>query len=176
MQRHVGNAPFHPRHAALFGNRAQEAGIEPGIEVIGIIERAHHAAWIGRGMGKAPGPRQVPGHGMLIKRRGFPLAARLQPVLVHRHHVEVAAIRAEGVEIARIFCAPANEFDPQLEAALGPRQELALVDAQGLVEHADRRNGRFAHADRADFLAFHQGDGAIARERLREHRSRHPPG
>jgi hypothetical protein len=175
MQRHVGDPAFHPRDARRFGPLAQERGIEPGVEVIGIVERAHHAARIGEGWAKRPAWARCQAMAWASSGAVSP-CARAQPVLVHGHHVEIAPIGAEGVEIARIFRAPADELDAQLEAASGARQELALVDAQGLVEHADRRDRRLAHADRADLLAFDQGNGAIAGQCVRQHRRRHPAG
>src|SRR3546814_2658441 len=46
--------------------------------------------------------------------------------------------------------APVDEFDPRLERALRCRDELVLVDPEHLVEAEDRRNRRFAHADRSE--------------------------
>jgi hypothetical protein len=67
-------------------------------------------------VGKAARLGQMPGHGVGIERRRFALRARAASI-AHGHHVEIAPIGAEGVEIARIFRAPADELDPQLEAA-----------------------------------------------------------
>src|SRR3546814_18103029 len=73
--------------------------------------------------------------------------------------------------------APVDEFDPRLERALRCRDELVLVDPEHLVEAEDRRNRRFAHADRADLRRFDQRQpGAAVVEVARESRGGHPAG
>ena len=97
-------------------------------------------------------------------------------MLMHRHQIEGFAVRAEGVEIAMPFATPADELDPQLEAALGLAQEFGLVDAERLVEQADRGNGRFADSDGADLVRLDQRDGQAAGAGMGQRRRRHPPG
>ena len=69
------------------------------------------------------------------------------------------------MEIAVAQPAPVDEFDAELERALGFANEFALVEAERLVEGADRRDRRLADADGADFLGFDQGDRAILAQR-----------
>jgi len=99
-----------------------------------------------------------------------------RPVLVQRRHVELHAVRAEGVEVAVALPRPVDKFNAQLEGALRAPQELGLVQPQHLVEGLDRRDGGFAHADGADLVALDQRDGAAPTHRTRQRGGRHPAG
>src|SRR3546814_13176152 len=76
--------------------------------------------------------------------------------LVERDAVDLVPVIAERMHITLADRAPVDEFDPRLERALRCRDELVLVDPEHLVEAEDRRNRRFAHADRADLRRFDQ--------------------
>src|SRR5690606_2659798 len=95
--------------------------------------------------------------------------------LVERDTVDVFAIIAEGVEVAVADPAPIDEFDPQLERAVGGAQKLVLVDIQHAIEMDDGRNGRFTDADCSDRIAFDERNLAPAViEETRGCRSGHP--
>jgi len=99
-----------------------------------------------------------------------------QPILVLRRQIELHAMRAEGMEVALAEPGPVDEFDPELEGALGALEELGLVQAQGLVEDPDRRNRRLADTDGADLIGFDQRDTTALRQRAGQGRRGHPAG
>ena len=83
-----------------------------------------------------------------------------------------------GAERVKVFMAelrPVLELDAQFDGALGFAKEFVLVDAEGVVEQADRRNRRFAHADGADFGGFdHSYRAAAGPKAPRQNCSGHP--
>ena len=141
---HPLDGTFGAQGTPRFGIMAQECGIERGVEVIGVRQvrtaRPRHAQ-IARG--------DLVGR---IMRQVLRMAERLgaQPVMAKSDKARRLPDRAKRVHVAMAFTAPAIERDAELEAAFGLAQELGLVDAQRLIEMADLRDRRFAHADRAD--------------------------
>src|SRR3546814_1199302 len=97
--------------------------------------------------------------------------------LVERDAVDLVPVIAERMHITLADRAPVDEFDPRLERALRCRDELVLVDPEHLVEAEDRRNRRFAHADRADLRrSAPRHPGAAAVEVASERSGGHPAG
>src|SRR5947209_17367608 len=90
---------------------------------------------------------------------------------------EVCAVRSERMEIAFSECAPIDKLNAKLERALGRGEELILVQTQHVVECDERRDRRFANADRADLVRLHEDDfDRAARERSRQGGCGHPAG
>ena len=106
------------------------------------------------------------------------MAQRLgaQPVMAKSDEARRLPDRAKRVHVAMAFTAPAIERDAELEAAFCLAQEFGLVDAQRLIEMADLRDRRLAHADRADCFAFDQFDPVVGRQEPRQQCRRHPAG
>ena len=96
---------------------------------------------------------------------------------MERHAADARAVGAEGMDVAVADARPVDELDAQLERGLGLGHELALVDADALVEEADVRQRGLAHADDADLARLDQMDVALFRpEHGSESRGRHPAG
>src|SRR3546814_20097341 len=93
-------------------------------------------------------------HRPVADRRHLPPRPRAQIELVERDAVDLVPVIAERMHITLADRAPVDEFDPRLERALRCRDELVIVDTEHLVEAADRRNRRLAHADRVDLRRF----------------------
>ncbi len=64
------------------------------------------------------------------------------------------------MDVAVADARPVDEFDAELERGLGLRHELALVDADALVEEADVRQRGLADADDADLARLDELDVA----------------
>ena len=176
VQRHIANLALDPHHPALFGIAAQEPGVEPRVEVVGIVKGGKDIALFRRRRGELAPLRRCPGHAQVLQLRCLAPCSRGEPVLMERQEIEIAAIGAERVEIAVPLATPVDELNAQLERALRCRDKVVFGNAQRFVESADRRDRRLAHADRADLVAFDQGDGAAGADRIGQGRSGHPPG
>ena len=150
-----------PYHAARLRESAQVRGIQPGIELIGIIEgRRARCADRSRAARTCPAwPRPRP---CRVIQADVAFRPRREPVLVHGHRVEGPAEAAEGVEIATPRPRPIDELDAELKGALCRPDEVILVDAEQLVEQPDGGDRRLADPDRADLLGFDQRDRAAA--------------
>src|SRR5690349_18832334 len=99
-----------------------------------------------------------------------------QPQLVKGNALDVDAELTELVEILVARLAPVLEFDAQLEAGLRGLHEVALVDAEHLVEELKGRDAGFADADGADLIRLDQRDALRALHGLRQRGSCHPAG
>ena len=97
------------------------------------------------------------------------------PVMQPQQRVDLRAGSTELVQIGIALAPPIAELDAQLERALRRAHELRFVHLQEAVELLDRRDRRFAHAHRADRLAFHQRYGDVPPQRRAQIGRRHPP-
>ncbi len=83
---------------------------------------------------------------------------------------------AERMKIAVPQTAPVFEFDPELDGAIDGTQKLFFIQFEQGVKRLDQGNDRLAHADRADFVRFNQGDVDGPAETLGQPGCRHPAG
>jgi hypothetical protein len=97
--------------------------------------------------------------------------------LVEMNSLQVLTVIAEGMEVAFADPAPVHEFNAELERPLSCAHELVLIDPEHAVESDERRDGRFAHADRTDLLRLDERDPGVAVvEEARESGRSHPAG
>src|SRR5690606_15928423 len=82
------------------------------------------------------GLRRLEFEAVVAKVLGDALRPRLQPKVLEVGHPGRRSGDAESVEVAVALTAPVLEGDAQLEARPGGADELALVDAEQLVEGA----------------------------------------
>ncbi|PAV70131.1 hypothetical protein WR25_17275 [Diploscapter pachys] len=173
----VGDPPLDPRHPAALGVTAQIARIERGIEMIGVEQLAHRRARIFARSAEPPARRRLRAHRPGGDVRNRPTAALAQPQLVEGYALQILPEGAERMDVAIADRAPVAKFDAELERACGRREELVFVDPQHPVEIQQRRDGRFADADRTDLFRFDQRDARIAGvEQARERGGGHPAG
>ena len=127
-QRDVDHLPFDARDAAAQRPAAQEIGVQPGVEVIGVaVERREHRAGARKIEGVAPAGAHR--HGKFLERRRIePLLARAQPEMLELHAAPELAERAEGMYVAVTGPIPAAELDAELERALRLAHEARLVE------------------------------------------------
>jgi hypothetical protein len=90
------------------------------------------------------------------------------------HPLDVAAMRAERVDIRVAQPPPVAKLDPQLERRPRRADELILVDAEHPVIVEQRRDRRLAHPDRADLLGFDQSHRDAALDQPRHRGGGHP--
>jgi len=70
--------------------------------------------------------------------------------------VDIISKGAKPMDIGVTLLSPVDEFDAELERALGFADEFDLVDANKRVMSLDVRNGRFADPDDADVVRLDQ--------------------
>ena len=128
-----------PHDAPRLGVATQEAGIEGGVEMIGVAQAGQGRLRPALRMDEPPPPRGLPGHGIGVQRIGLPLGAGLQPEVMKGDALHIDAEGAEWMEVALALATPAVELDPQLEGGLGLAQEIRLVDAEPGVELQESR-------------------------------------
>jgi len=87
-----------------------------------------------------------------------------------------AAERAERMDVAVADAAPALELDAKLKRRSGRGHEFCFIDSEALVEAADMRERRFAHADDSDRFGFDERDAAPRGQQLGQSRGSHPAG
>ena len=174
IQGHIRDLAFYPRDAEAFGVPAQIGGVEPGVEMEGVVQAAQRRALDLRHPAEAARHRHMIVETVIPQRPAPTLQHVVEPVVVERDVAEVFADGAEGVHVAVTFAPPVHELDPELEGGHGLADELVLVDAKHVVEEHDGGDGRLAHADRADVLGLHQGDLDPRPHHLGQRRRRHP--
>ena len=170
IQFDAGNAPFHPAGPVRFGPAAQEGGVKPGIELIGIVHP------VVRQVGELSGQRRLQLQAVIGIGNVMAFAARPQPEMLEPGGPVILAGDAEGVEIAFPLFLPVFKADAQLEGGLRRPHELGLVDAEQAIEQDHRRDRAFAHADGADGVGFHQRQVDQVAHGAGQRRRRHPPG
>ena len=166
---------FDPLDARRLCPAAQEAREQRGIEMIGVIDVGDRRLRIARvGHREAIHPRRQRVERIMVEVLRSSARALLQPELVAVQPVQVLPDLAEAMDIAVAGRAPVAEFDAELERRLRRADHFELVDAGKAVEGADRRDGRFADADRANLFRFDQADRVGAERQARQQRRGHP--
>ena len=152
--------------------------VQAGIEVIGVCDARERRIrrHVARAGDELAGRRGGGVERILADVVRLALEVQLEPVLVEGQRPVVVADRAEAVDVASTHAAPVDELDAELEGAAHRADEFDFVDLQRVVERAQVRHGRLAHADRADVFGLDELDGALALERVREAGGRHPAG
>lgn len=147
---------FDTLHAARFGEATQEAGVKGRVEMIGVPQAGQHRPGIAAG-GREASQACGDGRKAIVLNGGRVAALRLsQPVLVELHPLHIHPDLAERMHVAIALSAPIDEFDAELERALGRLDEARFVDAEHGVEGDKGRNGGFPDADRSDLLGLDQ--------------------
>src|SRR5690606_21465192 len=125
------------------GPFAQIAAIERRTDMIGTVPPL-----IGqmRALALHPGDpcEAITAIGLLV-----PALARVEPEMLETRRPVIFARQAEAVEIAVAVVLPVIEQYAELEGRLRRAHEFGLGDAEDAVEIDERRDRRFAHADRA---------------------------
>jgi hypothetical protein len=145
-------------HAVLLGDLAHQPGEQAGVEVQGPVEHRQGRGRVARRGGELAAGGQAGAQRIVADRRGFAQRPQAHPVVMERHALQVLAVKAEGVDEGRAGLEPVVEADAQLAGAAGGPQHVDVGQTQGLVEAADGRDRRLAHADRADLGGLDQGD------------------
>ena len=174
VQGHIRDLALHPGHAQAFGVPAQVGGVEPGVEMEGVVQPAQGCALDLRHATEPARHRHVMVETVIPQRPAPTLQHVVEPVVVERDVAEVFADGAEGVHVAVTFAPPVHELDAELEGGLGLADELVLIDPQHVIEEHDGGDGRLAHADRADILGLDQGDLHPRSHHLGQSRRGHP--
>ncbi len=170
----VDDLAFVADDVVRFAPAAQVQRVQAGVEVEGIIPAPAVVRILLVGQAEPSARRGLAGEADVVEARrgsGEPL---LDPILLERDGIEVLPVIAERVEIAVALAAPVDELDPELEGGLGGPDEFGLVEAERMVEPAQRGNGGFADADGADLIRFDQLDPKALLERIAHPRRRHP--
>src|ERR1700722_6747548 len=166
---------LHAHHASCQCIAAQVLRVKTGIEVKGMRKYGRQVL-IARAAGA--NPPEARGDGV---ERIFLETARLaeppkfEPVLMQRYLLETRSVGAEWMEIIAADPRPIFEFNTQFDRAPGPAKKFLFVDAECLIEHPDRGNGRLADADDADVWRLdHPNVAECAPKTARQYRSGHP--
>ena len=152
--------PSVPLHAPAFGEAAQVARVQPGIELEGVADLGQRrVGQVGARVREAPALAGDDAQ-RIIARAAWrsPSVRALEPVMVELDPLHVDAVEAERVDVALADARPVDELDAELVGGVGRADEIGLVDAEQRVEQHDLRDGRFADADGADLVRFDQFD------------------
>src|SRR5690606_31260573 len=136
----------------LLGQLAQESRVKRSIEMIGIAQGPAFAS-VG-----AARLRRLEHEAIDAEVPGGAMSAGFSPEVLEVRHPGRGPRHPERMEIAIALAAPVLEGNAELEARSRSADEVALVDAQQLVEGTRSRNGGFAHPDGADLVGFDEHD------------------
>ena len=75
-----------------------------------------------------------------------------------RQGPKITANHAKAMNIGFADGAPIDEFNAELEGALGLTQKIVFVNLECLIEFLDRGDGRFADTDGRDFIRLDEFD------------------
>ena len=172
----VGDPSLDPADAAVFGILPEEAAIERRVEMEGVDQAAEH---LGLRLGAAREPAGVGGSGVEaigVERCVLAEPQPAQPEMLERRRTDRSAGGAEGVNVAAVGAAPADELDAELVRRLRRPHEGVLVDAQHGVDELQLGDRRLTDADDADLVRLDQRDRIVARrQQPRAKRGGHPP-
>src|SRR5207248_3994657 len=136
---------------------AQEAGIQPGIEVIGVSELWHVLRQARHRRQEALLRRGERCGGILAQGVRMAVGSEPQPDLMKGDALDVRAELTELMEVAMAAASPIVKLDAELEARLRGANEVTLVDTEDFVVELQGRNGRLPHTDRPDLIGLDQG-------------------
>ena len=152
----LGDLALAPDNSRLLREFGEPCGIEPGIELEGIIIRLARIVRLGRF--EPPRPCGDNRQRIVADRCCLARCPCTRPTIDEARLPDLFAIGAEGVDVAITDPAPIAEFDTQFDGRGGARHHLAFVESQQAVEGPDLRERRLAHPDRADGSGFDQRD------------------
>ena len=168
---------FTPQASAML---AQERGVQPGIEMIGIGDAA--AAARGRRAAVARSGRRAPRWCAMLNASGgiVPPCARCRSQKwwkIDAVHLHAVVCRRDGCTYGRGGVQSTNSM-PSLKLACVARMNSASSICIVRLKSHDRRNGGFTDAHRADLLRLDQLRWSSRRpaSNLRERGRRHPAG
>ena len=165
--------PFDPLDAFRFRITAQQARVEPGVEMVSVEQVGHSLALT------CP-KRHPPGAGghlvkrITAERFGKALGVQAPPQRREGAQSQTAPNASKSVHVAMPRLSPSIEFDAELIACLGGRQEPRLLEAQNSVEQGNLGDRRLSDSDRPDVVGFDQADSESALEKAGEHGGGHP--
>ena len=162
--RDVLDFSFDALHAARLRVGAKVARVQRRVEMIGIADVGQQRARIRirqRELAQARGHRA---QAVLLDGMLAAAGALVQPVVVEIDALHVHAVNAEGMDVGVALASPVDELDAEFEGGVGRLHELLFIEAEHAIEIDDVGDGRFADADRADLVGFHQRDRDVLRD------------
>ena len=156
------NLAFDAFQSVALGDTAQEARIQAGIEMVGVVD-----LWL-RLQRKLIAARSDGFQTEIAQFRLHAATQAVEPEMMERTDQGALSGDAERMDVAFARPVPVLEGNGELEGAGDRAQELLLVDLQEAVERADRRYRGFADADGADLLRLDQGNVQPVAELMRQ--------